>query len=87
LYYWGPADWQLRRYDFSTRRDKLLVSLSSDEKKASISGLKNARAEVEFDSLVGGMATLSLLALLGWYIMLLHKQDAKACVAMMWVMP
>lgn len=80
-YTFKTSNFWATQFEIRDRADRLLISYRSGAKKRSFGDLLKTQAEVNVASPQADAHTIELLILVGWYIIVLHNEDASAAVA------
>ena len=80
-YLWKPANFWATRYAFVDGAGRPVVTFKPGSEESKLSALFKFQALVEIDPSAGQLQELPLLVSLGWYLMILHHQDAASAGA------
>jgi hypothetical protein len=75
---WKPTNFWQTEWVFQDTYDRLWVKFKSGTEKSKLSDLFKTQAMLEIAPVIPARETLPLLVTVGWYLMILHQQDAAA---------
>jgi hypothetical protein len=78
---WKTANFWATRYTMIDAAGNALVTYQSGAEEAKLSDFFKDQARVEIDPAARGMADISLLVLIGWYLILLQHADTAVVAA------
>jgi hypothetical protein len=78
---WKPTNFWQTEWVFNDAYGRLLVKYKSGTEKSKLSDLFKTQATVEIAPVIPARDTLPLLVTIGWYLMVLHQQDAAAAAS------
>ena len=81
VFHWKSTNFWGTQWGFADSGENLLFALKPGVDKPKLSDLFKTQAIVEIDPRGRALAELPLLVLLGWYLMILHQDDAAATTA------
>lgn len=81
IYAWKPANFWATKFNFEDSAGKALVAFKPGSEESRLSDLFKFQALIEVDPSAGQLAELPLLVTLGWYLMILHHEDASSAGA------
>jgi len=81
IYAWKPANFWATKFNFVDVAGKPLVAFKPGAEDSIWSDLFKFQALVELDPSAGRVEELPLLLALGWYLMILHREDASSAGA------
>jgi len=80
-YHWQTANFWGSAWGFSDAQQGLLFVLRPGVEKPSWSDLLKTQAQVEIEQRGHDLAELPLLVMLGWYLLILQKEDSAAAIS------
>lgn len=78
---WTSANFWETRWGFAGDSKRLMVTIEKGSQKAKLSDMLKEQAIVDIGEAAGAPCELALLITIGWYLMILHTQDAGAGAA------
>jgi hypothetical protein len=78
IYAWKPANLWATKFNFVDNASKTLVAFRPGAEESKWSDLFKCQALVEIDPSASRLEELPLLVSVGWYLMILHHEDASA---------
>ncbi len=81
VFNWAQTDFWATKYQITDGAGNTLVSFESGAEKARLSDMFKTQARVEISLGGRSIPELPLLVLLGWYLVILQKQDAATVAA------
>ena len=81
IYAWKPANFWATRYDFVDTAGNALVAFKPGAEESKWSNIFKFQALVEVHASASRLEELPLLVSLGWYLMILHHEDASSAGA------
>jgi hypothetical protein len=81
LYQWRHANFWATRMEWTDGGGRVLVTYQSGVENSRLSDALKTQATMEFSQDARSVPDLPLLILLGWYLVILHQEDAAAAVA------
>lgn len=81
VFYWTQTNFWATEYQITDPAGNLLVSVESGAEKPRLSDVFKTQARVEIGLRGRALPELSLLVLLGWYLIILQKQDTAVVAA------
>ncbi|HMD83192.1 MAG TPA: hypothetical protein VKO18_00665 [Terriglobia bacterium] len=76
-YAWKPANFWATRYAFVDGAERAVVTFKPGAEESKWSDLFKFQALVEIDPSADGLEELPVMVALGWYLMILHHDDAS----------
>ncbi len=80
-YHWKALGFWAAQWGFAGPDEKFLFLMNHGKDEFKLSDLLKIQAHVEIAPEARGMADLPLLMLLGWYLLILHQEDATGAAA------
>ncbi|MGE5221694.1 MAG: hypothetical protein ACM3PY_04605 [Omnitrophica WOR_2 bacterium] len=81
-YTWKPANFWATQYQIQDSLEKVVLTYKSGKEHSNLPDLFKVQARVEIDPAYENIPEISLLVLLGWYLMILrHDDDTTAAAA------
>ena len=77
-FHWKPVNFWATDWAFMDSTDKVLLAFKPGSEKSKLSDIFKTQAALEIEPLAASLAQLPLLATLGWYLLILHQEDAAA---------
>jgi hypothetical protein len=81
VFHWKSTNFWGTQWGFADSYEDLLFALKPGVDKPKLSNLFKTQALVEVESQAYALPELSLLVLLGWYLVILHQDDVAAASA------
>jgi hypothetical protein len=81
IYAWKPANFWTTKFNFVDTAGKALVAFKAGAEESNWSDLFKFQALVEIDPSASRLEELPLLVSVGWYLMILHHEDASSAGA------
>jgi hypothetical protein len=80
-YTWTIANFWATRYDIRDAQGEALISFSSGTMETAITDVLKNQSEVTITDAGQGVAEIDLLVLIGWYLIVLQREDSAAITA------
>ena len=77
-FHWKPINFWATDWAFYDSSDRVLVKFKSGKEKSKLSDFFKTQAAVDIEPAAAAQPRLPILVALGWYLIILHGQDAAA---------